>query len=216
MKLVGDWIDRSKGADADLDPLWPREVLTDAVAAAHEVGARVAVHAFSHAVIDDLLEAGVDDIEHGSGMDADQLAQARAQGVLVTPTFLQVELFHEFAAQAGSRYPVYAATMQAMYDNRREHAELIIDSGVHLLPGTDAGGYQEHGCLVEELKLWERAGMSVPNIIDTITWKARRALGVSTLSEGAPADFVVYEADPREDLSILAHPSAVVLGGMPV
>lgn len=216
VKLVGDWIDRSKGADADLDPLWPREVLVDAVAAAHEAGARVAVHAFSHKVIDDLLEVGVDDIEHGSGMDADQLAQARAQGTLITPTFLQVELFEEFAAQAGAKYPVYAATMQAMYDNRREHAELIIDSGVQLLPGTDAGGYQEHGCLVEELKLWECAGMSVSDIIDTVTWKARVALGAPTLSDGAPADFVVYEADPRQDLSVLARPSAVVLGGVAV
>ncbi|HWJ85235.1 MAG TPA: amidohydrolase, partial [Cellulomonas sp.] len=41
VKLVADWIDRSLGSDADLAPLWPREVLADAVAAAHDAGARV-------------------------------------------------------------------------------------------------------------------------------------------------------------------------------
>ncbi len=218
IKLVGDWIDRSRGADADLEPLWPREILIDAVAAAHEAGARVAVHAFSHSAIDDLLIAGVDDIEHGSGMDADQLREARSRGVLLTPTFMQVELFADFADQAGSRYPVYASTMRAMYDSRREHAELIMDSGVQLLPGTDSGGYQQHGTLYKELALWEQAGLPVEKILDYVTWQARDALGVPALWPGAPADFVVYTEDPRKDLNVLARPHAVVLDGvaMPV
>ncbi|HWU22020.1 MAG TPA: amidohydrolase, partial [Nocardioides sp.] len=33
------------------------------------------------------------------------------------------------------------------------------------------------------------------------------------LDEGDPADFVVYPRDPREDLSVLLEPSAVVLRG---
>ena len=36
VKVVGDWIDRSEGADSDLRPLWPREALAEAVAAAHD------------------------------------------------------------------------------------------------------------------------------------------------------------------------------------
>ena len=101
VKIVGDWIDRSGGADSDLMPLWDRAVLNDAVAAVHEAGARIAVHAFSHGVIDSLIEAGVDDIEHGSGIDADQACEIAARGIAVTPTLRQVELFKDFAAQAG-------------------------------------------------------------------------------------------------------------------
>lgn len=216
VKLVGDWIDRSAGADADLEPLWPLEVLKDAVAAAHEAGARVAVHAFSHKAIDDLIEAGVDDIEHGSGMDADQLSEARARGILVTPTLLQVELFADFAAQAGVKFPKYAATMQAMYDQRVEHAQMLLSSGVTLLTGTDAGGYQAHGCLVDELTLWQRAGMSTADILDHATWRSRDVLGVSALVEGAAADLVVYAEDPRANLDVLRTPNAVVLRGQRV
>src|SRR5690606_15980410 len=43
VKLVGDWIDRDTG---DLEPCWPRDVLTQAIAAAHDEGARVTAHCF--------------------------------------------------------------------------------------------------------------------------------------------------------------------------
>lgn len=214
VKLVADWIDRSGGADSDLEPLWPREVLVDAVAAAHGAGARVAVHCFSHSAVDDLIEAGVDDIEHGTGMDDDQLSEAAARGITVTPTLLQVELFADFADQAGTRYPRYGATMRAMHRGRRDHAERLFDSGVHLLPGTDSGGYQEHGTIASELALWGAVGMDPARVLDLATWRARDALGLESLSPGASADLVVLDGDPRRDLSTLAHPRAVVLRGV--
>ena len=65
VKLVGDWIDRSTG---DLGPVWPDDVLKDAVARAHELGVRVAVHVFGEDALPALITAGVDSIEHGSGL----------------------------------------------------------------------------------------------------------------------------------------------------
>src|SRR5699024_249672 len=46
VKIVGDWIDRARGADSVLEPLWPLEQVRAGVAAAHERGARVTVHTF--------------------------------------------------------------------------------------------------------------------------------------------------------------------------
>ena len=216
VKIVADWIDRSGGADSDLEPLWPRDVLVDAVAAAHAEGARVAAHCFSHTAVDDLIEAGVDDIEHGTGMDDDQLAEAAARGVTVTPTLLQVELFADFADRAGHRYPRYGATMRAMHRGRRDHAERLFASGVHVLPGTDSGGYQEHGTIASELALWGAIGVEPARVLDLATWRARDVLGLESLLPGACADLVVLGEDPRQDLSTLAHPRAVVLRGVRV
>lgn len=213
VKIVADWIDRSRGAEADLEPLWPPEVLVDAVAAAHGAGARVAAHCFSHTAVDALLEAGVDDIEHGCGMDEDQVAEAVRRGVYVTPTLLQVELFEGFARQGARRYPRYARTMADMYARRREHAEMLLASEVHLLPGTDAGGYQDHGSLTRELALWHRCGMEPTRVVDLATWQAREAMGLDSLHPGAPADLVVLDGDPREDLCHLDHARAVLLRG---
>ncbi|WP_165315102.1 amidohydrolase family protein [Schaalia sp. ZJ405] len=214
VKIVGDWIDRSQGADADLAPLWPRSVLVDAVQAAHDAGARVAVHAFSHVVIDDLLEAGVDDIEHGTGLDADQAQEVAARGILVTPTLRQVELFNDFAAQAGEKYPRYGQTMNAMYRNRREHFAMLADSGVTLTMGTDSGGYQDHGTIAKELELWVEYGASPSSVIDAATWRTRARMYLPSLFDGACADLVVYDEDPRSDIRRMRRPGVVVRNGV--
>ena len=216
VKIVGDWIDRSAGADSDLMPLWDPAVLTDAVAAVHEAGARIAVHAFSHRVIDSLIEAGVDDIEHGSGIDADQASEIAARGIAVTPTLRQVELFKDFAAQAGAKYPVYAETMRGMYDTRRSHFQMLVDSGVLLLMGTDSGGYQAHGTIAGELDLWLQWGAPAQFAIDAATWVSQRYLGYPGLVEGGPADFLILDEDPRDNPTILAKPARVTVGGTSV
>ncbi|WP_455150166.1 amidohydrolase family protein [Schaalia odontolytica] len=213
VKIVGDWIDRSAGADSDLMPLWDTAVLTDAVAAVHDAGARIAVHAFSHRVIDSLIEAGVDDIEHGSGIDADQASEIAARGIAVTPTLRQVELFRDFAAQAGEKYPVYAATMQRMYDTRWDHFQMLVDSGVLLLMGTDSGGYQDHGTIAGELELWLRWGAPAQATIDAATWVSQHYLGYPGLVEGGPADFLILDEDPRSNPLELSRPARVILDG---
>lgn len=213
VKIVSDWIDRSKGADSDLEPLWPTEILKEGIAAAHETVARVTAHAFSHKAIAGLLDAGIDCIEHGSGIDADQAQECARRGIPVTPTLLQVELFNQFAAQAGQKYPVYAATMQKMWEQRREHFAMLRAAGVQLLPGTDSGGYQPHGELGRELSLWERGGVETWEIIDFATWRARDYLGIGAIEPGARADYLRYSSDPIGELEVAVKPEKVSLLG---
>ncbi|MHB1288110.1 amidohydrolase family protein, partial [Georgenia sp.] len=212
-KIVADWIDRSGGADSDLRPLWPADVLADAVAAAHENGARVTAHTFSHEAVDPLLDAGIDGIEHGTGMDADQIAEAARRGIPVTPTLLQVGFFAEFADQAREKYPVYAARMRRMHERRHEQVRAFHAAGVPLLMGSDAGGTIAHGSLPAEAAEVARAGIPAADVVAAASWRARRILAVPGIEEGASADVVVYDADPREDVTVLARPSAVLLRG---
>ena len=71
IKLVGDWIDRSVG---DLAPLWSDDVLKAAIDAAHDNGARVTAHVFSEDALPGLIKAGIDCIEHGTGLTDDTIA----------------------------------------------------------------------------------------------------------------------------------------------
>lgn len=214
VKLVGDWIDRSAGADADLAPLWPREVLVDAVAAAHENDARVMVHTFATETLDDLLNAGVDCLEHATGMTGDHMAEVAARGIPVTVTAMQVGRFPEFAAQAGTKYPVYARRMLDMHARRAALWAQAVEAGVPVLMGSDAGGYNEHGSLPEELAACVELGIPAADVLAAATWGGRRYLGVDGIADGASADLVVYDADPRADLTVTKEPSAVILRGV--
>lgn len=212
VKVVADWIDRSEGEGADLRPLWPDDLLAAAVARAHAAGARVTAHTFAHEAAAGLLAAGIDCIEHGTGLDAAQIEEVARRGIPVTPTLLQLANFAAIADQA-RRYPVFAAHMRRMHARRYEHVRDLFDAGVRLLVGTDAGGTIAHGRLPEEVAEIVRAGVPARDAVAFASWRTRAYLGHPGIEEGAPADVVVYPADPREDVAVLAHPSAVVLRG---
>ncbi|GII99366.1 imidazolonepropionase-like amidohydrolase [Sediminihabitans luteus] len=213
VKLVGDWIDRSDGADSDLAPLWPQDVLTEAVAAAHAEAARVTVHAFSDEVIPSLIAAGVDCIEHGTGIATDLMYEISERGIAVTPTLLQVGQFEAIARQADGKYPRFAARMRALHERRHEQVRELYDAGIQLLVGTDAGGTIEHGRIADECAELVAAGLPARDVVAAASWQGREFLGYGSLVEGASADFVVYAEDPRENVEVLRHPTAVVLRG---
>lgn len=214
VKIIADWIDRDLGADGDLTPLWPDDVLAEAIDAAHAEGARVTAHTFATESIEPLLNAGIDCLEHGTGMTAEHVAVAAERGIPVVPTLLQVAHFETFAAQAGSKYPRFAARMQAMHERRYAQVRELYDAGVTLLVGTDAGGTIGHGSLPEEAAEWVTAGIPAPDVVAAATWNAREFLGVPAIAEGTSADVVVYDRDPREDITALRDPRHVILRGV--
>jgi imidazolonepropionase-like amidohydrolase len=215
VKLVADWIDRDLGDDGDLRPLWPDDVLAAAVAVAHDHGARVTAHTFATEAVPGLLAAGVDCLEHGTGLTDAQVDEVARRGIPVTATLLQVERFAKIADQA-HRYPVYAARMRRMHARRYEHVRHLHEAGVPVLVGTDAGGTITHGRIAAEAAQMAHAGIPAPDVVAAASWRTRAWLGVPGLDEGASADLVVYETDPRRDVGVLAHPRAVVLRGAPV
>lgn len=98
IKLVGDWIDRATG---DLAPLWPEENVAPAIARAHELGCRVTAHHFGEEGLDTYIEAGIDGIEHGTGLTDRTIARMAERGVALVPTMVNLENFPGIAAAAG-------------------------------------------------------------------------------------------------------------------
>lgn len=209
IKLIADWIDRDAG---DLTPLWTTAELTEALGRVHAAGARATAHTFSTEAIDGLLDAGIDCIEHGTGMTDTQIAVAAQKRIPVVPTLLQVANFEGFADQGQDKFPAYSTRMRRMYERRYDHVRDLYDAGVPLLVGTDAGGTLGHGLLPQEAREMATA-IPASAVVAAASWQARAFLGVDTLTEGASADLVIYDRDPRQDISVLATPHAVVLRG---
>jgi imidazolonepropionase-like amidohydrolase len=211
VKLVGDWIDRDA---ADLMPCWPADALQAAIAAAHEHGARVTAHVFGEAALPDLLDAGIDCIEHGTGLSQDLIDTMVGRHVALVPTVKQLENFPDYAAAGEAKFPAYAAHMRDLFERRRATIMAAYDAGVRLYAGTDAGGVLPHGLIAAEVQELHAFGVPARDALAAASWDGRAWLGVpGELAEGDPADFVVYAADPVEDLGVLSHPERIVLRG---
>jgi imidazolonepropionase-like amidohydrolase len=210
VKLVGDWIDRDKG---DLAPLWSAEDLAEAVRVAHAAGSRVAVHTFGEDALPDLVAAGVDSVEHGTGLTGDTIAALAAGGGALVPTLVNVANFPGIAARASSRYPAYAEHMRRLHATAADRVRAAYEAGVPVYCGTDAGGMLPHGLVAAEIRALHAAGLPAAQALAAGSWAARQWLGLPGLAEGAPADLACYAADPRADLDVLAAPARIVLRG---
>jgi imidazolonepropionase-like amidohydrolase len=210
VKLVGDWIDRSAG---DLAPSWDTAAMAAAVATAHEAGARVAAHVFAEESVAALVRAGVDSVEHGTGLGDDDIGIMSEHGTALVPTMLNVQTFGRIAAQAEAKFPQYAAHMLALRDRLPGVVRSANEAGVPIFVGTDAGGSIEHGLAAREMLMLAEAGLSNEDVLRAGSWGAREWLGFPALVEGGLADLVVYAEDPRKNLHTLLQPQARILRG---
>ena len=210
VKLVGDWIDRGVG---DLAPEWPEDAVKAAIAAAHEEGARVTAHTFGTDALPALIDAGIDCIEHGTGLTEELIGRMAESGTAVVPTLVNVANFPGFAAAGERKFPSYASTMRRLHASAGAVVRAAFDAGVPVFAGTDAGGGIEHGLIAEEIRALVDAGLPAEAALAAGSWAARDWLGLPCIEDGAPADLVVYDADPRADLSVLARPTLTILRG---
>ncbi|CAL8977570.1 putative protein [Tessaracoccus sp. O5.2] len=209
VKLVGDWIDRGVG---DLAPLWPADVAAQAIAVAHEEGARVTAHCFGEQAVHELVAAGIDCIEHGTGLSDEGIADMAARGTALVPTMINLDNFPAYAAPAQEKFPRYFTHMMDLYERRHRTIGAAIEAGVPVYAGTDAGTVIEHGRIRDEIdELAAIAGADYA--LGAASWRARTWLGADSLTPGASADLIVLDADPRQDLSTLRRPRALVLRG---
>jgi imidazolonepropionase-like amidohydrolase len=210
VKLVGDWIDRGEG---DLAPLWPDDVLREAIDAAHAHGARVTAHVFGEHALPGLIAAGIDCLEHGTGLTDETIAMMAARGTVLVPTLINVENFPGFASAAGEKFPRYGAHMRELHARAGETIGKVIDAGITVYAGTDAGGGIAHGRIVDEIVALADAGLGRERALAAATVAARDWLGRPRIEPGAPADVLVLPEDPRADLDVLRRPTAVLRRG---
>ncbi len=214
VKLVGDWIDRDTG---DLEPSFPEDAFAKAISTAHEHGAKVTAHCFGEAVLPGLIQAGIDCIEHGTGLSEDLIDEMAGRHVALVPTVVQLNNFPDYAEAAGEKFPAYAEHMRALHARRRDTIMAAYEAGVEIYAGTDAGGVLPHGNIAGEVRELADYGFSAVDALGAASWRARAWLGLDgVLTEGTTADFVVYDRDPLEDLSVLATPKRIVLRGQVV
>jgi imidazolonepropionase-like amidohydrolase len=200
VKLVGDFPYRlEKGVE--MTPSYPIDVIRTMVDAVHAAGGRVATHTAT-AYVGELVAAGIDSVEHGYGLDEDTIRLMATTGCAWTPTL-----------SAGLTLPPNAPPERvARRASRIERCQTLLplaaSLGVPVLAGTDVAG-----SLPGEVGWLVHCGLSPLDALRSATVVARTFLGRPGLVDGSPADVVTFDADPREDPSVLAKPAAVLRRG---
>ena len=191
------------------DPItYPVETLAQTVRAVEDAGGRVAVHAFGKAGADASVEAGVHCIEHGWELEPHHFEAMARRDIAWVPILSISRPMVQIAERKGLGWQrdwihERMAAMHALVPAARA-------AGVLVLAGTD---WFPAVSLAGEIRALHGCGMSTVDALGAGSWSARRYLEEPGIEAGAPADLVVYEGDPREDLEVLDRPAAIFLSG---
>ena len=199
-KIIGDW--------AWDEPPVPLAVLRDVTSAVHAIGGKVSVHCQTAVGCANAVAAGVDSLEHGMHLDPGLLDQMAAQGTALVPTLnaFAASAFRVRARDPGPRRDSFLAGWASMPGTARAAYE----AGVTVLAGTDT---HPCGTVAEEIERLISAGLPRAAAVGAASWTARAWLGLPGLTDGAPADLVIYDEDPVAHPDVLHHPRRIILRG---
>ena len=197
VKLVGDWPRKGVGALTNFS----EAAMHQAVEVAHMASCRVAIHAAAPDTSSMAVAAGIDSIEHGLFITPDDLVALGARGGAWVPTVAAMEGIRDMLGAESSGGKLFAQGL----DNVREVLAAAPSTGVAVLAGTDIE-VPHGGVATEALKLAEY-GLSAEDVVKATTTAAYDYLGSTrTFDQGAHADVLFFDADPRDDLSVLQRP----------
>lgn len=180
------------------------------------------------------LAAGCDAIEQGYAMGEDNLRQMAARGVLWIPSLLRAKNALDGATGGGSiccrfshRYvapgrplPGAEAFWKATLAEQLAQLRLARELGVSTAVGTGAGspGILHGEAVVEEIKLFLKAGYSLPEAINCASEKSARFFdltGLGQLAVGRPATFLITRGTPQQLPRKLSYLEGIYLAGAP-
>jgi imidazolonepropionase-like amidohydrolase len=187
--------------------------LNAGVAAAHDAGRLVAVHATTPEGMRRAILAGADTIEHGYGGTAEVFKLMHDRGTALCPTIAASEAYARYFEHWNGQEPA----PESVQENRRSF-QLAMKAGVPLCMGGDVGVFT-HGQNWLEMDAMQRAGMPAAAVLTAATSGNAKIFHLADRGEVKPgmlADLVAVEGDPTRDLSAVRNVRLVMKGGQVV
>jgi imidazolonepropionase-like amidohydrolase len=197
-----------------------REEITAGIEAAHQRGALVRGHIANREALHMALDAGIDVVDHGDGLDDAAIERMVEAGTYLVPSQLFPARFAEMMGEGGGLG--FTAAMAADIERALAILPAANSAGVKLLTGDDYGAIGlPHGRYADELEFYvKEAGIPA---LDVIRWATRngfelmgRGHELGSVREGFLADLLVVDGDPLGDIAVLQDPGrllAIMKGG---
>ncbi|MCW2639829.1 MAG: Imidazolonepropionase, partial [Dactylosporangium sp.] len=159
---------------------------------AHSLSRKVTIHCLSARGIEGAINAGADQIEHGSffvdGAGHQEFEPAVAEkmatsGIAVTPTLSVRAFVVKMIESETDRSPKRQAELdqwRRMLDGGLAQFRLMQQMGINFVAGTDAGWmFSPFNALAEEMALMNEGGIAALDVIAAATGKAASVLGIA-------------------------------------
>ena len=208
--IVKFYADYHWGKGEPSRPTLSQAELNAGVAAAHDTGRLVAVHATTAEGMRRAILAGADTIEHGYGGTAEVFRMMHDRGTALCPTIAASEAYARYFQHWNGLEPA----PESVQENRRSF-QLAMRSGVPICMGGDVGVFT-HGQNWLEMEAMQRAGMPAPQVLIAATSGNARILRLTDRGQVKPgllADLVAVDGDPTRDVSAVEHVRLVMKGG---
>jgi imidazolonepropionase-like amidohydrolase len=187
-----------------------QDELNAGVAAAHDAGRIVAVHATTAEGMRRAILAGAETIEHGYNGTAEIFKMMHDRGVALCPTIAASEAYARYFQHWNGQEPA----PESVQENRRSF-QLAMKAGVPICMGGDVGVYT-HGKNWLEMEAMQRAGMPAAEVLISATSRNARIFRLTDRGQVKPgllADLVAIDGDPTRDVSAVEHVRFVMKGG---
>jgi imidazolonepropionase-like amidohydrolase len=194
---------------------YPLPVLQALIDETHRLGKKAGCHVYGGEGQKNAIIAGCDTIEHGFGLNQEQVKMMAAKGLYYDPTLVRYTepyMDDNDARNTGGKYriiPIFemAASMAAA----TRGIKVMMGSGVD-------GSTYAHGAQALDFEwLVKRAGLTPARAIQSGTIINAEALGwqdqIGSIDKGKYADLIAVSGDPLADITELQRVKFVMKGG---
>jgi imidazolonepropionase-like amidohydrolase len=183
---------------------------------AHDYGMTVAVHAHGAEAIRRSVLAGVDSVEHGTFMDAEDIRLMKQHGTFYCPTVYTAVYVTEQAKKG--MYPPAVTAKALKVGPQIEHTvATAYKAGIKFAYGTDAGVYP-HGENWKDFVYLVQDGVPPMYALQMATINAAQLLRhdneLGSVAAGKDADIVAVPGDPLTDIQVMSKVSFVMKAGV--
>lgn len=218
VKLVNSGLNSLKVFGQETEPQFSETELAMVVAAAVKNGKKVMVHANGREPVRRAILAGCHSIEHGFFMGRENLELMAERGTFWVPTVFTMKAFAANFAHIGVQ-----ADLQVVEKNvhhQLEQLALARELGVRVALGSDSGslGVLHGESMVEEMKLFLKAGYSLAEMVRCATSDGAQLLGLDDfglLAAGKTATFLVTRGGPSLLPRKLSYLENIYVNGQP-